>query len=222
MLPTGTLRRAGGGSVTALPGYAEGAWWIQDAAASLPARLFGRSQGRESSTCAPRRAARPRSSPPPGALVTAIDRSTRRLDRLVANLNRLDLPVTAIGADALTWRPTATGRGRAARRAVHRDRRDPAPPGRAASESAGGCRAARRWCRTICCAPRSICCSRAARWSIAPARSNPRRDRSGSSRCCARARRSSGGRSRPRDRRAADWITQKRRPAHAAVPSRRT
>src|SRR5712692_781151 len=39
-LPTGSLRRAGGGSVTALPGYAEGAWWIQDAAASLPVRLF--------------------------------------------------------------------------------------------------------------------------------------------------------------------------------------
>src|SRR5205823_769786 len=39
-LPTGSLRRSGGGSVTALPGYAEGAWWIQDAAASLPVRLF--------------------------------------------------------------------------------------------------------------------------------------------------------------------------------------
>ena len=40
-----------------------------------------------------------------GARVTAIDRSTRRLDRLVANLNRLGLPVSAIAADALTWRP---------------------------------------------------------------------------------------------------------------------
>ena len=40
-----------------------------------------------------------------GARVTAIDRSTRRLDRLVANLNRLGLPVTAVAADALTWRP---------------------------------------------------------------------------------------------------------------------
>src|SRR5690606_14405518 len=42
LLPTGSLRRAaGGGEVTALPGFAEGAWWIQDAAASLPARLLG-------------------------------------------------------------------------------------------------------------------------------------------------------------------------------------
>jgi len=38
-LPTGSLRRVAGGSVTALPGYAEGAWWVQDAAASLPVRL---------------------------------------------------------------------------------------------------------------------------------------------------------------------------------------
>ena len=40
-LPTGTVRRAAGGAVTALPGYIEGAWWVQDAAAALPARLFG-------------------------------------------------------------------------------------------------------------------------------------------------------------------------------------
>src|SRR5439155_22783469 len=40
-----------------------------------------------------------------GARVTAVDRSTRRLERLVANLARLDLPVEAVGADALTWRP---------------------------------------------------------------------------------------------------------------------
>ena len=45
-LPTGSLRRAAGGSVVSLPGYAEGAWWIQDAAASLPARLFDGIAGR--------------------------------------------------------------------------------------------------------------------------------------------------------------------------------
>src|SRR5207302_10588291 len=41
-----------------------------------------------------------------GARVTAVDRSTRRLERLVANLQRLDLPVEAVGADALTWPPS--------------------------------------------------------------------------------------------------------------------
>src|SRR5207244_10924656 len=46
-LPTGSLRRPAGGSVMSLPGYAEGAWWIQDAAASLPVRLFNGIEGRE-------------------------------------------------------------------------------------------------------------------------------------------------------------------------------
>src|SRR5437764_1944778 len=46
-LPTGSLRRPAGGSVTSLPGYAEGAWWIQDAAAALPVRLFNGIAGRE-------------------------------------------------------------------------------------------------------------------------------------------------------------------------------
>src|SRR5215470_215693 len=41
LLPTGTLRRSAGGSLVSLPGYAEGAWWVQDAAAALPARLLG-------------------------------------------------------------------------------------------------------------------------------------------------------------------------------------
>ncbi len=40
MLPTGSLRLAEAGQVTALPGYAEGAWWVQDAAAALPVRLL--------------------------------------------------------------------------------------------------------------------------------------------------------------------------------------
>src|SRR5208283_5148949 len=47
LLPTGTLRRAAGGSLVTLPGYAEGAWWVQDAAAALPARLFGDLCGRD-------------------------------------------------------------------------------------------------------------------------------------------------------------------------------
>ena len=58
-LPTGSLRLAGRAQVSALPGYDAGAWWVQDAAAALPARLLGdarRAGGR--STSAPRRAAR--------------------------------------------------------------------------------------------------------------------------------------------------------------------
>lgn len=104
-LPTGTLRRTGGGSVTALPGYAEGAWWIQDAAASLPVRLFGPVAGLDIVDLCAAPGGKTAQLASAGARVTAIDRSTRRLERLVVNLNRLGLPVRAIPADALTWRP---------------------------------------------------------------------------------------------------------------------
>jgi 16S rRNA (cytosine967-C5)-methyltransferase len=104
-LPTGSLRRPSGGSITALPGYAEGAWWIQDAAASLPVRLFNGIAGWEVVDLCAAPGGKTAQLATAGARVTAIDRSTRRLDRLVANLNRLDLSVEAIAADALVWRP---------------------------------------------------------------------------------------------------------------------
>ncbi len=105
LLPTGTLRRAAGGALTTLPGYAEGAWWVQDAAAALPARLFGDVAGREVIDLCAAPGGKTAQLATAGARVTAVDRSTRRLERLVANLERLDLQVEAIGADALTWRP---------------------------------------------------------------------------------------------------------------------
>jgi 16S rRNA (cytosine967-C5)-methyltransferase len=104
-LPNGSLRRAGGGSVTALPGFADGAWWIQDAAAALPVRLLGPLKGLDVVDLCAAPGGKAAQLASAGARVTAIDRSTRRLDRLVVNLNRLGLPVSAIAADALTWRP---------------------------------------------------------------------------------------------------------------------
>jgi 16S rRNA (cytosine967-C5)-methyltransferase len=104
-LPTGSLRRAAGGSVVSLPGYAEGAWWIQDAAASLPARLLDGIAGRQVVDLCAAPGGKTAQLVNAGAHVTAIDRSTRRLDRLVTNLHRLGLSVSAIAADALTWRP---------------------------------------------------------------------------------------------------------------------
>jgi 16S rRNA (cytosine967-C5)-methyltransferase len=105
LLPTGTLRRAPGGSIAALPGYAEGAWWVQDAAAALPARLFGDVAGREVVDLCAAPGGKTAQLAAAGALVTAVDRSPRRLERLVANLDRLGLPIAAVAADALTWRP---------------------------------------------------------------------------------------------------------------------
>ena len=105
LLPTGTLRRAAGGSVMALPGYQEGAWWVQDAAAALPARLFGEIGGREVVDLCAAPGGKTAQLASAGARVTAVDRSSRRLDRLVANLERLSLPIKAVAADALSWRP---------------------------------------------------------------------------------------------------------------------
>ena len=47
MLPTGTVRTLAQGAISLLPGFREGAWWVQDAAAALPARLFGDVRGQE-------------------------------------------------------------------------------------------------------------------------------------------------------------------------------
>ena len=105
LLPTGTLRRAAGGALATLPGYAEGAWWVQDAAAALPARLFGDVAGCDVIDLCAAPGGKTAQLATAGARVTAVDRSARRLERLVANLNRLDLAVEAVGADALSWRP---------------------------------------------------------------------------------------------------------------------
>ena len=105
LLPTGTLRRPAGGAVTSLPGYAEGAWWVQDAAAALPARLFGDVAGREIIDLCAAPGGKSAQLASAGARVIAIDRSSRRLERLLANFSRLCLPVEALAADALTWRP---------------------------------------------------------------------------------------------------------------------
>lgn len=104
-LPTGTVRRAGGGAVASLPGYAEGAWWVQDAAAALPVRLLGDVTGLSVVDLCAAPGGKTAQLADAGAFVTAVDRSSRRLDRLVANLRRLSLPAATVAADAATWRP---------------------------------------------------------------------------------------------------------------------
>jgi 16S rRNA (cytosine967-C5)-methyltransferase len=105
VLPTGTLRRVSGGAITALPGYAEGAWWVQDAAAAIPARLFGDIAGKRFIDLCAAPGGKTAQLATAGAIVTAVDRSQRRLDRLISNLHRLDLSVEAITADAAVWQP---------------------------------------------------------------------------------------------------------------------
>lgn len=106
-LPVGTLRRAAGGRIEDLPGYAEGAWWIQDAAASLPARLLGDVAGRAVIDLCAAPGGKTLQLLAAGARVTAVDISARRRARLASNLRRVGLDAELVTADATTWRPSA-------------------------------------------------------------------------------------------------------------------
>ncbi len=103
VLATGSVRTVAPGAVTALPGFAEGAWWVQDAAAAMPARLFGNVAGlRVADLCAAPggKAAQLATA---GARVTAVDRAPARISRLRENLGRLQLAADIVCADAEKW-----------------------------------------------------------------------------------------------------------------------
>ncbi len=104
VLPTGSLRRATA-PVTALPGFEEGAWWVQDAAAALPARLLGAVAGRRVADMCAAPGGKTAQLAAAGARVVAVDRSARRLSRLRDNLARLRLEAETVVADAAAWRP---------------------------------------------------------------------------------------------------------------------
>lgn len=103
ILPTGTLRRRAGGLVEALPGYDEGAWWVQDAAAALPALLLGPLEGRRVLDIGAAPGGKTAQLCAAGAKVTALERSPRRAEFLVRNLGRLTLDAEIVVADALEW-----------------------------------------------------------------------------------------------------------------------
>ncbi|MEG3144545.1 RsmB/NOP family class I SAM-dependent RNA methyltransferase [Sphingomonas sp. RT2P30] len=104
LLP-GHVRRDAGG-VTELPGFGEGRWWVQDIAASLPARLLGRGTGTALDLCAAP-GGKTMQLASAGWSVTAIDASESRLARLSENLERTGLSAEVIAADLLTWKPKA-------------------------------------------------------------------------------------------------------------------
>jgi 16S rRNA (cytosine967-C5)-methyltransferase len=104
ILPTGTLRRASGGRIEDLPGYAAGEWWVQDAAASLPTRLIGAKSGDSVLDLCAAPGGKTAQLASLGAEVTALDVSLDRLERLRANLERLRLEARTVASDATTWR----------------------------------------------------------------------------------------------------------------------
>jgi 16S rRNA (cytosine967-C5)-methyltransferase len=110
VLPTGGLRLQPAGPIPSLPGFAEGAWWVQDAAAALPARLLagaldgGLSARKVIDLCAAP-GGKTAQLAAAGAMVTAVDRNARRLGRLRENLERLKLRAETIAADAGSYKP---------------------------------------------------------------------------------------------------------------------
>jgi 16S rRNA (cytosine967-C5)-methyltransferase len=108
-LPTGTVRTLLQGSVTMLPGFSEGAWWVQDAAAALPARLFGDIKGKTIVDFCAAPGGKTAQLAQAGARVIALDRSPARVARLKDNMTRLSLEAEAIVVDATEWQGDAGG-----------------------------------------------------------------------------------------------------------------
>ncbi|MBZ4020977.1 16S rRNA methyltransferase [Rhodobacter sp. TJ_12] len=107
LLPTGSLRLAQAGQITDLPGYAEGDWWVQDAAAALPAKLLAAQPGETVLDLCAAPGGKTLQLAAMGADVTALDISAPRLDRLQENLARCQVTAKTVVADALDWNPKA-------------------------------------------------------------------------------------------------------------------
>jgi len=155
-LPTGSVRTLLQGSVTMLPGFSDGQWWVQDAAAALPARLFGDVAGKRIVDLCAAPGGKTAQLAQAGARVTAVDRSAPRMARLRDNLARLAL-------EAYWLTPPA-----------------PRPAPSAATLMLPGCVRKRisprsRRCRNACCKRRSRCSGRVGRWSTVPVRWNRKR-----------------------------------------------
>ena len=106
LLP-GHLRLPRGSRIEDLPGYDEGAWWVQDLAASLPARLLGAGEGRRVLDLCAAPGGKTLQLAAAGWDVTALDVSAKRLARLEDNLARTGLKASIVTADALSWEPDA-------------------------------------------------------------------------------------------------------------------
>ena len=105
VLPTGSLRLTSPGQVSGLPGYAAGGWWVQDAAAALPARLLDVQRGERILDLCAAPGGKTLQMAAAGAEVTALDISGPRMARVAANLARTGLVAQLVVADALVWEP---------------------------------------------------------------------------------------------------------------------
>lgn len=104
-LPTGSVRLSGTHRVTTMPGFDEGAWWVQDVAAALPARLLGDVSGKRVADLCAAPGGKTAQLSAAGAIVTAVDNAPTRMRRLQENLDRLRLHAECVVADALAFDP---------------------------------------------------------------------------------------------------------------------
>ena len=105
VLPTGSVRLAAAGRIEDLPGYDDGAWWVQDAAAALPVKLFGDLRGKHVADLCAAPGGKTAQLAAAGARVTSVDKSPGRLHRLKGNLARLGLDAETAVADAASFDP---------------------------------------------------------------------------------------------------------------------
>lgn len=103
MLETGSVRLIPRGRIEELTGFAEGAWWVQNAAASIPAQLLHDLAGKRVADLCAAPGGKTAQLALRGAAVTAVDISKTRMERLEENLARLDLSAEVIVADATQW-----------------------------------------------------------------------------------------------------------------------
>jgi len=107
ILPTGTARLPAGTRVPDLPGFAEGAFWVQDAAAALPARLLAVRPGERVADLCAAPGGKTAQLAAAGASVVAVERDGNRAVRLRENLARLRLAAEIVVADATAWHADA-------------------------------------------------------------------------------------------------------------------
>jgi 16S rRNA (cytosine967-C5)-methyltransferase len=106
-LAPGHVRLPEGAVIPDLPGFAEGAWWVQDVAASCAARLLGAGVGRSVLDLCAAPGGKTMQLAAAGWAVTAIDQSKKRLERLTDNLTRTGLSAQVVQADLRQWQPDA-------------------------------------------------------------------------------------------------------------------
>jgi 16S rRNA (cytosine967-C5)-methyltransferase len=94
-----------GGAIEEIAGYREGGWWVQDLAASIPARLLGRGEGRSVLDLCAAPGGKTMQFAAAGWRVVAVDASAKRLERLRANLARTNLQAEVVQGDIRRWQP---------------------------------------------------------------------------------------------------------------------